>query len=236
MSTYFYLCLNTIAVQDNLHRITNSKLNFMVKKHSDWLEMKGDFMRNHLLCMLSNGFEISTRFKFGFQFHFIVFSREISSGINLVSMWFSHDRISEWQIVSWKFSLKKRPRSKCTDSWWYVMIAWLPWWAPAFEMFYFYTSFRWPTYLAVLTLNKLFAWHSHVTLSIIKNDGTEQMPKMKRACQKYQSGEVWAFLHCRVSVYGCLNFWEIWKICMKNIAGHGEQALLASNIFPYKSL
>ena len=36
------------------------------------------------------------------------------------------------------------------------------------------------------TCNRLFAWHGHVTLSIIKNGrGTEQMPEIKRACQKY---------------------------------------------------
>ena len=40
--------------------------------------------------------------------------------------------------------------------------------------------------------NRLFAWHGHVTLSIIKiGCGTEQMPEMKRARQKYESGQVW---------------------------------------------
>ena len=39
--------------------------------------------------------------------------------------------------------------------------------------------------------NRPFARHGHVTLSIIKNGrGTEQMPEMKRACQKYESGRV----------------------------------------------
>ena len=39
--------------------------------------------------------------------------------------------------------------------------------------------------------NRLFARHGHVTLSIIKNGrGIEQMPELKRACQKYESGQV----------------------------------------------
>ena len=40
----FLHCLNTVAVQDNLHRIAHSKLN-----HSDWLEMRSDIMPNRLL-------------------------------------------------------------------------------------------------------------------------------------------------------------------------------------------
>ena len=83
-----------------------------------------------------------------------------------------------------------------------------------------------PRTIKCVLVNRLFAWHSHVTLSIIKNDcGTGQMLEIKRACQKYESGKVWGSEHCRVSFYGTLNFWEIWRICMKNIAG--EQTLLA---------
>ena len=40
---------------------------------------------------------------------------------------------------------------------------------------------------------RFFAWHGHVTLSIIKNGrDTEQMLELRRACQKYESCQVWA--------------------------------------------
>ena len=79
--------------------------------------------------------------------------------------------------------------------------------------------------------NRLFAWLGHVTLSIIKNGhSTEQMPEMKKTCQNYESGQVWASYHSRVSFYGSLNCSEIWRICMEKINIAGEQTLLTNNI------
>ena len=56
-------CLKYDGRASNINRIAYSKLNHMVKKHSDWLEMSSGFTRNRFqFAWLWNGFENSARF------------------------------------------------------------------------------------------------------------------------------------------------------------------------------
>ena len=86
--------------------------------------------------------------------------------------------------------------------------------------------------LQKLLPNRLFAWHGHVTLSVIKTVVTQnEWQKQKERVEiskiaKFEAPDIkeWFF-------YWSLNFWKITKIQYGKINVAGEQGLLSSNIF-----